>query len=294
MTLLRTVTTSILRQTTCLLQAALIAAVPFGAGMIPAQSLGQAIPLSDQIWSAEVIRPSGQPVVPLFDGWFPNADGTSTLCFGYFNLNTEQSFDVPVGPLNQLSDSRFEALLPTHFEPVPPRYRHKFCVFTVTVPAGFPRDETVVWSLTTNGQKLSVPGHTLPAYILDEPVSDGRGDIAPLVRLRPDSAGVRGRVGIHSRRPINGSVGTPVQLSAWIEHPDPRVWVGWSKHSGPGNVLFSIAESEVASNRNAASVTVLFDQPGDYVIRLQTIDSVAAFEFYCCHSNAYFHVNITD
>ena len=105
---------------------------------------------------------------------------------------------------------------------------------------------------------------------------------------------MRGRVGIHSRRPINGTVGSPLQLRAWIEHADSRVWVGWSKHSGPGDVVFNIAESEVASNNDAASVTAFFDQPGNYVIRMQTIDSVAAFEFYCCHSNAYFHVNVAN
>ena len=84
---------------------------------------GQQIPLSEQIWSGEVIRPNGQPVIPLFDGWFPNEDGTRSLCFSYFNLNTEQSFDIPLGELNKLSDDRFEAMLPTHFDPLPPRYR---------------------------------------------------------------------------------------------------------------------------------------------------------------------------
>ena len=41
-------------------------------------ALAQQIELSNQIWSAEVIRTKGQPVIPLFDGWFPNEDGSST------------------------------------------------------------------------------------------------------------------------------------------------------------------------------------------------------------------------
>ncbi|MCH8176491.1 MAG: hypothetical protein IIC59_15055, partial [Proteobacteria bacterium] len=36
-------------------------------------SMAQQIQLSDQIWSADVIRERGQPVIPLFDGWFANA-----------------------------------------------------------------------------------------------------------------------------------------------------------------------------------------------------------------------------
>ncbi|MCB1672372.1 MAG: hypothetical protein R3F41_16520 [Gammaproteobacteria bacterium] len=272
----------------------LAAALLSGPAVLPGSARGQAIALDQQVWNAEVIRPRGQPVVPLFDGWFPNQDGSRTLCYGYFNLNTEQSFDIPVGERNHLDRNALPALLPTHFEPLPPRYRRRFCVFTVTVPAGFGVDETVVWTLSSNGQTLSVPGHIRPAYILDEPRSDGRGDIAPLIRLDPDGDGVRGRNGIHSRQPLQVAVAEPLQLRAWIEHPDPRVWVGWSKHSGPGEVLFNMAESEVATGSEPATVIARFDQPGDYVIRLQTIDSVAAFEFFCCHSNAYFHVTVTD
>jgi hypothetical protein len=253
---------------------------------------GQAIPLDQQIWTAEVIRPHGQPVIPLFDGWFPNEDGSSTLCYGYFNLNTEQSLDIPAGEFNSLSDTRYEALLPTHFEPLPPRYRRKFCVFTIRVPADFGRDETIVWTLTSNGQTISVPGHTLPAFVLDEPASDGRGDIAPLVRVERTGTGLRGRTGIHREETVSATVGTPVRLQAWIEHPDPTVWVGWSKHAGPGEVVFDFAESEVRLTGGPIGVLAYFEQAGEYIVRLQTIDDTDAFEFYCCHTNAFFRVRV--
>ena len=143
--------------------------------ILPASgSMAQQIQLSDQTWSADVIRPRGQPVIPLFDGWFANADGSKSLCFSFFNLNTEQSLTIPLGTENYLSDAGIEAILPTHFDPLPPRYRHKFCVFTVTVSADFGVDETVVWNLTSANQSLSIPGHILPAYVLDEPASGGR------------------------------------------------------------------------------------------------------------------------
>lgn len=255
---------------------------------------GQRIAQSDQVWSAEVIRPRGQPVVPLFDGWFPNPDGTRSLCFGYFNLNTEQSLDVPVGEANHLDDDRFPALLPTHFEPLPPAYRHRFCVFTVRVPADFGGDDTIVWSLTSAGQALSVPGHVKPAYVMDEPVSGGRGGIAPLVRLSAEGEGVRGRNGIHAADRVGARRGEPVKFSAWIEHPDDEVWVGWSKHSGPGQVRFDRAESEVDTTLGPATVSATFSEPGDYVVRMQTIDSVGSFEFYCCHTNVYFDVTVAE
>ncbi|MEC8587071.1 MAG: hypothetical protein VXY78_01730, partial [Pseudomonadota bacterium] len=53
-------------------------------------NLAQSISQANQVWSAEVIRPKGQPIIPLFDGWYPNEDGSSTICFGFFNMNSEQ------------------------------------------------------------------------------------------------------------------------------------------------------------------------------------------------------------
>ena len=257
-------------------------------------SMAQQIPLSDQIWSADVIRERGQPVIPLFDGWFANADGSKSLCFSFFNLNTEQSLTIPLGTDNHLSDAGLDAILPTHFDPLPPRYRHKFCVFTVTVPASFGIDETVVWNLSSASQSLSIPGHILPAYVLDEPASGGRGDVAPLVKLSADGVGVRGRKGLFSKAAISGRVGEAVSLSAWIEHPDEEIWVGWAKHSGPGVVEFDELEYMMKPGAEPTEVEATFAAAGRYIVRMQTIDSIAAFEFYCCHTNAYFTVDISN
>ena len=50
----------------------------------------------------DAVRPRGQNVIPIYDGWFENPDGSYTLCFGYFNMNTEQSLDIPLGPENRI------------------------------------------------------------------------------------------------------------------------------------------------------------------------------------------------
>ena len=257
-------------------------------------SMAQQILLSDQTWSADLIRPRGQPVIPLFDGLFANADGSKSLCFSFFNLNSEQSLTIPLGTDNHLSDASLDAILPTHFDPLPPRYRHKFCVFTVTVPASFGIDETVVWNLSSASQSLSIPGHILPAYVLDEPASGGRGDGAPLGKLSADGVGVRGRKGIFSEATISGRVGEAVNLGAWIEHPDEEIWVGWAKHSGPGVVEFDELEYMMKPGAGPTEVEATFAAAGRYIVRMQTIDSIAAFEFYCCHTNAYFTVDISN
>lgn len=254
-------------------------------------ALSQQIELSQQSWSAEVIRDRGQPVIPLFDGWYPNADGSRTLCFGFFNMNREQTLSIPHGENNYLSDDRFAAMLPTHFDPLPPRYRHVFCAFSVTVDDSFTREDKIYWHLSSNGQQLKVPGHTLPAYVLDEPVSDGRGDIAPIVNVGNQSA--QGRTGLLVGNSIKTRVGAATALSATISHPAEEVWVGWAKHSGPGTVNFSQKEYTITPG-SETEIEVTFDAPGDYIVRMQTIDDIAAFEFYCCHSNAYFQINVSE
>jgi len=267
------------------------------SSFVPKQSFSQQIPLSQHTWSADVIRPRGQPLIPLFDGWFPNNDGSRSLCFGYMNLNTEQSFDIPVGAQNFLADANgetVEAMQPTHFEPVPPSYRHRFCVFTVQVPADFARDEKIIWTLSSSGQTLSVPGHTLPAYVMDEPISNGRGNIAPLVRLAAGADGVRGRNGIQAENSVNIAVGQTTEFPVWLEHPNRQVWVGWSKHRGPGHVTFDMPEFNTPLGSGPVIGRARFSKPGNYLIRMQSIHDVAAFEFYCCHTNAYFEVNVSE
>ena len=52
----------------------------------------------------QLVRATGGPVVPIFEGWFPNPDGSYQLCFGYFNTNTETVFDIPItSPVDLIS-----------------------------------------------------------------------------------------------------------------------------------------------------------------------------------------------
>ena len=83
-------------------------------------------------------------------------------------------------------------------------------------------------------------------------------------------------------------------MKAWIAHPDEKVWVGWSHHRGNGQVTFDSKEYELLTRNEETMVQAKFDQPGEYIVRMQTIDDIAAFEFYCCHTNAYFHINVSN
>ena len=105
----------------------------------------------------------GQPVIPIYNGWHPNPDGTIDLWFGYLNNNWRQEPDVPVGGGNNIS-APFgpDAGQPTHFFP-----RNNRFIFSIRVQKDFAEKEAV-WTLTTNGKTLRAYATLNPAYIRDD------------------------------------------------------------------------------------------------------------------------------
>ena len=51
---------------------------------------------------AQIRYAAGQNVVPVFEGWERNADGSFNMVFGYMNRNYEEQVDIPVGPNNAI------------------------------------------------------------------------------------------------------------------------------------------------------------------------------------------------
>ena len=254
----------------------------------------QQIPLEGRPFEEQVLRSRGQGIVPLFDGWYQNADGTFDLCFGYYSLNTREALDIPIGPDNSIRPAEFEGSQPTHFDPVPQTpYRRYYCVFTVVVPADF-ATKAVVWTLRGNGARASTPGHLHSDYVLDEPHSDARGESAPTLSFEEAGARFSGRHG-YVTDPKTVAVGEPLNIAVWVEHSGKRSWLGFAKHQGPGKVSFSNSEAWVERAEGPVTVAVRFDKAGSYVLRVQAIENpVEDFEFHCCWTNGYIQVNVSD
>ncbi|HWE52051.1 MAG TPA: hypothetical protein VG273_19820 [Bryobacteraceae bacterium] len=102
---------------------------------------------------------SGQNVVPVFEGWERNADGSFNFVFGYMNRNYEEQMDIPVGPNNKLEPGPADQGQPAHFY----RRRQQF-VFKVNVPKDW-GDKDLVWTLTS-------AGHTEKAFASLKPFDE--------------------------------------------------------------------------------------------------------------------------
>ena len=255
-------------------------------------------------FDVQLLRPSGGPVVPIFEGWYRNPDGTFELSFGYFNVNTEETLEIPLGPENFITPAEFDGRQPTRFEPVPESDRRHWGAFTVTVPPDF-GDRDVVWTLHVGGQTLSVPGRlTSPAYELAGWEFPGRSSASPLLRLAPNGRAGRGPRGITGES-LQAKAGAPIDLSAWVARDpaaaedDRPINVKWFKHQGPGDVMFAERAVEVEADawaqENGARVTtaVTFAEPGEYLLRVLAFNVIREFEFQCCWTNGFLPVTVS-
>lgn len=260
------------------------------------------LPSASGDWMLRNLRPSGQPVIPLFDGWYYNPDGTFELCFGFHNLNTDQEIEIPFGPDNFIEPARFDGLQPTHFDEVPSEYRRRFCVFTIHLD-DLEEAPAIVWTLRVGGQTYSVPGSSSVHYRMDELEQSSRGNSAPLVRFDGLEEGEhRGRMMVLDDWTVSATIGVPVSLEYTVTDPNAIplgvTRVVWGKHQGPGPVEFGPEDDRVETESVSFShaTTATFRDPGEYLLRLQTVDWDLgnAYGFHCCWTNRYVRVSVDE
>ena len=127
-------------------------------------SLASAVAVIQGARQAVPTYSEGREVVPAYEGWERNADGTFDLVFGYMNRNFDRAFEIPIGPDNAIQPGGPDRGQPTHFLP-----RRNFFLFRVRVPADF-GDRELVWTITTNGRTERAYGTLRSGYQLDKNV----------------------------------------------------------------------------------------------------------------------------
>src|ERR687897_2415390 len=125
----------------------------------------------------EPARESGQSITPAFEGWFPNDDGSFTLLVGYFNRNTRQTLDIPVGPNNRIEPGGPDQGQPTHFLP-----RRQWGVFTIALPKNF-GDKRLTWTIVANGQTTSIPVGVIKGYQVEPFKELAQGNEPPRIQF---------------------------------------------------------------------------------------------------------------
>jgi hypothetical protein len=238
------------------------------------------------------LQPRGLGVSPTFEGWYRNADGTYTLSFGFFNLNTEEILTIPVGENNSVSPGEVDQGQPTHFPP-----RRSYGVFTVRVPADFGGDDRVTWTLQAHGQRYAIPGGIIDSYEtanLYAPAIDMYPPIVVMSEGGPETQGPAGQWIEKATR-----VGEPLELRvrAWDQLENP-VTLRWYKYRGPGDVTFEEDAIRIQGASAEAVTTASFTEPGTYVLYARadhTRRSVSAAGLeQCCWTNGYVTVTVSN
>jgi hypothetical protein len=252
--------------------------------------------------AAQIVHARGQNVVPVYEGWERNSDGTFTMVFGYFNRNLEEEPFIPVGAGNMFEPGEADRGQPTHFYP-----RRQQFMFRVTVPKEWGTRE-LVWTLSSHGRTEKAYGSLLPVWEIgpqayeqnrsstllrriDDPVNQ-----APTVTLSgaprhtvtlPETLALTVSVrddGLPAPSPRSRSGAVPAAarqgaspMSQAVVKLDPawRLGVIWVQHRGPGRVTFDPMRQPIADGTAGQAATrVSFREPGTYVLRAYADDGI--------------------
>ena len=277
--------------------------VLIGPGRIPSFAVA-AFLIAAAVLPAQVRYAIGQNVVPVFEGWERNADGSFNMVFGYMNRNYEEQVDIPVGPDNKMEPGDPDQGQPTHFY----RRRQQF-VFKVKVPKDW-GEKDLVWSLNFRGRTEKAYGSLLPTgelgHLVYQENRGGPGDLtfpeepnsAPSIELvgsaartitQPETLALTVLVtddGHPTARPRSANARTAtggVALGPGRENPvtqavvrlDPGVKLGvtWVVYrAGPGEVTFEPMHAAVIDGKAVTKVS--FSAPGGYRLRAYADDGV--------------------
>jgi hypothetical protein len=278
------------------------------------QGVGQApgpFPLSNPV------RARGSSITGAYDGWYRDKDGTVRLLVGYYNRNTQQELDIPVGPDNRIEPGGPDQGQPTHFQT-----GHQWGVFTIAVPKDF-GNKKLTWTIVANQQTNIITLHTRPEWVV-EPFKDAAsGNTPPVLKFEQAGRTFTGPPAAVAAQ-YQTALPDPLALTTWVtdqgptinvEPPppvdpagpergrggrgrgaggiNPPLSVAWSVFRGPAAVKFDSPRPSIdRTAAGKATTTATFSAPGEYILRLQANDASGdgGGGFQCCWTNAHVRV----
>jgi len=177
------------------------------------QGIGQSpggLPLS------QTVRERGSSVTGAFEGWYFGKDGNSYALVGYFNRNTKQEFDIPIGPNNRIEPGGPDQGQPTHFSA-----GRQWGVFSVRLPKDL-GTKKLTWTLVANGFTNAITLHTQADYIV-EPYEDAANkNTPPKLKFEENGPIATGApTGVAAK--YTATVGTPLPLTLWATDEGPKI-----------------------------------------------------------------------
>jgi hypothetical protein len=230
---------------------------------------------------------TGQDVVPVYEGWLKNADGSFTFVFGYFNRNFKEEPVIPAGPDNKLEPGPADRGQPTYFLP-----RRQSFLFRVVVPKDWGQKE-LVWALTVHGRTEKAFAALLPEEEISERMIMTRGGLfpgdddpnkPPVIKIVPVVQAIVSKPvtltaevtddGLPKPRAVRApkAGAAPAQSNGSGARPRGGLTVTWLEYRGPAKATFETA-GPIPVVAGQAVTTAQFAEPGTYVLRATASDS---------------------
>ena len=242
-----------------------------------------------------LVHDSGQSVVPVYEGFYANPDGSVSVSFGYLNRNAKEEVAIPLGPNNRFDPEPSDRGQPTNFVT-----RRQTGVFAVTLPKG--AEQKLTWTLSSRGETFSIPANFDALYILTPLKDPTNGNTPPVLKFDAAGQSATGLVGLTTS--LKTSLSSPLTLDVWATDDGVRqetrvnplgsealVNLTWSKYRGPGNVTFGTAKPSI-DKANKATTTAKFSAPGEYVLRVLAQDTGDSGS-QCCWTNGFVKVSVS-
>src|SRR5262245_14118528 len=191
----------------------------------PAQGVGQT---PSQLPLTGSVRERGSSVTPAFEGWYYDKDGSVRLLVGYFNRNTKQEFDIPVGPNNRVEPGGPDMGQPTHFAT-----GRGWGVFSIPVPKDF-GDKKLTWTIVANGFTNAITLHTKPDYVV-EPFEDAANkNTPPKLKFKENGEEVAAGPSKAIVEKYTATAGTPLAITVWASDEGPKINIPEGRGRGRG------------------------------------------------------------
>ena len=270
-----------------LLRVSVAAALAIGGAVLSAQQL-PSVPA----------KGFGGGITPAYEGWFDNPDGTHNFLIGYYNRNTRQELDIPIGPNNKFDTPNPDQGQPTHF-----LTRRRYGMFMITVPKEYGKTQKMYWTLTADGKTNTIPFHMHTDYNITPQKSSEESptrefNTPPKLKLAQDGPLIVGPFATMAKAVSRtATVGQPMPLELWADddaqfssggngpmsESRPILVPVVSKYRGPGTISLGVDNAPLRFTTvsggkplnpysGRTTTTVKFSDPGEYILHININD----------------------
>ena len=159
-------------------------------------------------------RERGASITPAYEGWYQNDDGSFSMLIGYYNRNSKEALDIPVGPNNTIEPGRARPG-PAHLL----RDRAGSGACSSSRCRRTSASKIITWTIVANGETQSIPFTLNKGYPITPFKELGMGNQPPVLSFTRGRRQGHGAARRHGRAPSPARSKPAGGDHVWVEDP---------------------------------------------------------------------------